>query len=90
MKYWEREIFKNLKYNEAERAIRNTTPTHYITRPEWEGVHFYNKYGDYCILLKSGEVVVEPEEIYDTDKQDWMVVSITEQAVEILQAYDLL
>lgn len=56
-----------------------------ITRPEWKGYHFryFNNYG---IRLKSGEVMFNPDEVYDTDKNDWMVIDIDEQ--EGLDTYE--
>ena len=89
MKYWDKAIVKDLSYDEAEKQAKENRLC-YITRPEWEGFHFYDKLGDYCILLKNGDLVIFPKEIYDKDKNDWMVVSITDDALEILQEAGLI
>lgn len=86
MKYWVIALKCGLNYEQAKDYARRYRPI-YITRPEWNGVHFFNVYGDYCILLKTGEVVINPEEIYDTDKDDWIEVIITTDAVRTIEKY---
>lgn len=51
-----------------------------ITRPEWKGYHFryFNHYG---IRLADGEIILNPKEIYDTDKNDWMIVDLEDSEV---------
>lgn len=78
MKYWKRIIKEGLTYAEAKEQIKQG---YYVTRPEWEGVH-YEMAGKYRILLKDGTVIKPTEEeIWDKDKNDWMVVAITKEAV---------
>lgn len=89
MKYWENKISTDLEYEVAKRQIRVYRP-YYTTRPEWDGVHFYSKRGEYCILLKTGEVLINPKEIQDADKKDWMIVTITDEAVKILKKKKLI
>ena len=51
-----------------------------ITRPEWKGYHFrYFKH--YGIRLADGEIILNPKEIYDTDKNDWMIVDVEDSEV---------
>lgn len=79
MKYWKRPISENLTYDEAKMLLNQG---YFITRPEQDGFHFLaqdNK--THCILLKTGEVVVNPKEIYDTDKNDWMTAVIENEAM---------
>jgi hypothetical protein len=90
MKYWDREIITNLTYAEAHRGIKNTSEVHYATRPEWNGVHFYDYDGDYCILLHTGELLINPKELMDKDKTDWMIVTITDEGEDLLLQNGLL
>ena len=64
---------KGLTYEQALNALREEGAI--ITRPKWKGYHF-RYFENYCIRLASGKVLVNPEEIYDTDKKDWMIVDI--------------
>lgn len=89
MKYWDGLIATNLSFNEANRQIEKYRP-YYTTRPDWEGVHFYSKQGQYCILFKDGHVETDIlEKVWDKDKNDWMIVTITDEAVKILEGNDL-
>lgn len=86
MKYWEVVIADNYTYEDAESYIRNYQPS-YCTRPEWEGVHFYNIYGHYCILFKDGRVEIDVDDVWSKEESDWMIVSITDEAVEQIEKY---
>lgn len=48
-----------------------------ISRPEWEGYHtrFFNHY---VIITKDLKLIIDPKEVYDKDKNDWMIVVPTE------------
>lgn len=69
-----------------EKALEYLNKGMYITRPEWDGYHYRNSNGEYCIMLKDETILVEPNEIHDTDKDDWMVVmlngALTQKEVE--------
>ena len=46
-----------------------------ISRPDWKGYHF--RYFDhYGIRLADGSLILDPEEIYDTDKNDWEIIDV--------------
>lgn len=64
---------KGLTYEQALDALLEEGAI--ITRPEWKGYHF-RYFKNYGIRLANGEVIMNPEEIYDTDKKDWMIVDI--------------
>ena len=67
----------NLTY---EDALIQAQAGAYISRLEWDGFHFIDVAPDgertYVIVLKTGEMLFNPNEIYDTDKNDWGVVNI--------------
>jgi len=90
MKYWEHTIDNNLSFENVKRQIKEYYP-YYATRPCWDGVHFYSKQGQYCILLKDGTVMIDAlDKVYSKDENDWMIVIITDEAVKILEDNNLL
>ena len=48
------------------------------TRPEWDGFHFIF-FGNYIIFTKDKKIIINPENIYDIDKNDWILVTPTEE-----------
>lgn len=72
----------NLTYEDA-RALANEG--NYISRLEWDGFHFVDIAPDgektYVVVLKTGEMLFNPREIYDTDKNDWGVVNIINKKI---------
>lgn len=48
-----------------------------ITRPDWDGYHT-RFFSHYVIITKDLKLIVDPKEIYDIDKNDWMIVIPTE------------
>lgn len=88
MKYWEDILKINLKFNEAEELIHKYSP-YYMTRLEWDGVHFYDKQGKYSILFTDGHIEHNMfNVVWDKDKDDWAIVTITDLAVKILKDKD--
>lgn len=88
MRYWKDIVEENLSYEEAHKYIKTYGGVSYITRREWKGLHFYtskNKKSKYCILLKDGTVIREPETIQCKDKKDWMIVTPTRSAIITLK-----
>ncbi|MGL5329957.1 MAG: hypothetical protein ACRDD7_11860 [Peptostreptococcaceae bacterium] len=79
-KYWEHRLSENMPFDMATKLMNNLT-YYYITREEYSGFLFKNHYGETCILLKTGEVLINPAEIQNTDKDDWFNVSITKDAL---------
>ena len=90
MRYWDNIIRENLDFEEALNYIKKYPKTSYITRPNWNGVHFIGSKDVYCILLRDGRAIRlregKPtfEGVYDKDCKDWMIVTIKGEAVEIL------
>lgn len=72
----------NLSY---EDALEQAQAGAYISRLEWDGFHFIDVAPDgertYVIVLKTGEMLFNPTEIYDKDKKDWGVVNIVNKNV---------
>lgn len=84
MKMWKEVLVKGMPFNMVQRTIIKSTC--YYTRPEWEGVHFWSLEYGWCILLKDGKLLTEVllEKVESKDKDDWMAVSITDEAVKII------
>lgn len=59
----------------------------FMTRKEWNGVHYINRWGEYCILLRTGEIIVNPIEVFKKDEGDWILVEITEEAKQIINRH---
>ena len=78
-------IKEGLTYKQAKNELVKNGAI--ITSPEWKGYHF-RFFANYCIRLANGEVIVNPEEIYDKDKNDWMIVDIEDS--EMLYAFNKL
>lgn len=57
----------------------------FLTRKEWYGVHYINRWGEYCILLRTGEIIVNPIEVYKTNEEDWILVDITDEAKLLIE-----
>ena len=90
MKYWEVVIDKNLSFENVKRQIKEYHP-YYTTRPCWDGVHFYSKQGQYCILLQDGNVMIDRfDDVWSKNENDWMIVTISNEAVRILAENNLL
>lgn len=90
MKFWKRVIDNERTYESALNYIKAYPASSYITRPEWDGIHFIAKDGSYCILLKTGELLIDEKEVWSTDKSDWIVVTITDEAVKLLESKGLI
>lgn len=81
-KYWTEIKKSNLNYKEAINLMQKENE--FITRPEWLGFHFMSKNNEYCILLKTGEIINNATDIWDIDKNDWITVSISYEAKQII------
>lgn len=86
MKFWNEILLKGLSYDKAvnESHLLDGEADCFITRPDWDGVHFMYK-DDYFILLKDGSILRNPKEIYYERENDWMIVTITAEASEIIK-----
>ena len=78
-RYWNN-IEDFLDYHTAYREMNMNRERTFATRKEWDGVHYINRYGEYCILLKTGEIIVNPIEIMKMDEPDWIIVDISDEA----------
>ena len=76
----------NLSYEDAKEQAKGGC---YISREEWDGFHFIDIAPDgtetYIIVLKDGTMLLNPQEVYDTDKKDWGIVYITKKSLKIMQ-----
>ena len=54
MKFYDDILNSNLSFEVANKLMKNKKQ--FATRPCWDGFHFYDKNGKYCILLKNGKV----------------------------------
>lgn len=90
MKLWKEIIASDKSYTEALEHIESNPSTSYITRPEWEGVHFIANGKRYCILLKTGEVLLDKVKVYNMDKMDWLIVTLTDESIKILKDKELI
>jgi hypothetical protein len=90
MKFWRRIINNNKSYEDALNYIKTYPASSYITRPEWDGIHFISKDGSYCILLKTGQLLIDVPEAWSTDKTDWIIVTITDETVKLLESKGLI
>ena len=80
MVFYKEILEKGLTYKQALKKARRGQA---VTRPaEWGGIHMEIK-DSYYIVLKTGEVLVNPEEIQNTDRtcKDWAVVVPTKRAL---------
>lgn len=69
---------EGLKYEQALYELEENGAL--ISRPEWKGYHF-RYFDNYGIRMADGEVIVNPKEVYDTDKNDWMVIDVDDSEV---------
>lgn len=90
MKYYDNVIEAGVSYEEACDYIYTYPKTSFITRQEWKGVNFVSG-GKYYILFEDGEVKeVEIEDVWCQNKHDWLIVTITQEAEELLKAQGLI
>ena len=85
MVFYKAILEKNLTYKQALKKAKRGQA---ITRPiDWDGIHIETK-DSYYIVLKSGEVILNPEEIQNTDRtfKDWAVVVPTNRALDKIKA----
>ncbi len=83
-KFWDKVLLQGLSYDKAVKESFLVEGDSFITRPEWNGVHFMVK-DDYFILLKDGSILRNPEDVHGLDKEDWMIVTITAEASKIIR-----
>lgn len=81
-------LMKNLSYDEAKKLCKENG--YFFTRLEWHGFHYIKDDNTYLILNKDKEILINPLEIYDIDKNDWVLVDITIEAFNILKYKNLL
>ena len=82
MRYFKEILEDGLTYKKALKRAKKLGQA--ITRPnDWDGIHIETKEA-YKILLANGNVLYNPQEIYDTHRKikDWAVVVPTKRALE--------
>lgn len=86
MKYYKRSVVRGMAYEQAYRLMEKGL---IASREEWDGFHFKRK-GNYYILLKDGEIIKNPEKIYNKESRDWCLVIPTKEAIKIMKNYKIL
>lgn len=82
-KLWEEVMKNNMTYDEVLANVG-----FYFTRPEWDGFHFIDGIGNHVIITKDREtLIVTEEEVFNKDSDDWMFVSITNEAVQLVTSH---
>ena len=76
MKQYSSVVAKDLSFTYAKRYIEDNKGYTFISRPEWEGIHFISKQGEWCIYTKSGELIVDVplEAVQKQNERGWMIV----------------
>lgn len=92
MRYYNKILANHLTFKQAADIM--IKDIYFATRPDWDGVHFLDKNKQYKILLKSGEVIEltvnELNKIHSRDKNDWMIVQLTNRGKKILSEKGLI
>lgn len=81
-KYYKRSVVRGMTYEQAERLMNRGL---IVSRPEWEGFH-YKKNDNYYILLENGEIIKNPEEIFNKESRDWCLVMPSKDALKIIRS----
>lgn len=82
MRYYNAIKVKEMTYKKCMNTAKKNGLA--FTRPtEWDGIHMIVD-GIYTILTKDGQVIRNPEEVFDTKKKDWAVVVPTKRALKKL------
>lgn len=86
-KFYVGPIQRGLTFTQAESKLK-ANPEMVITRRDWRGFHFISAEHGYCIFLKDESILtkVSEENIFDTDKKDWILTYPTEYAKEIMNS----
>ena len=84
MKQYSSVVARDLSFTYAKRYIEDNKGYTFISRPEWEGVLFISKQGEWCIYTKNNELIknVPLEAIQCQDKRGWIIVKIKEDVVD--------
>lgn len=94
-KYWEycisdRPTMYHKALNEYNKLILTNKKVG-LTCLNWLGFHFIDKNGRYCILTSNGDIKVDmKEKVYNTGDSDWVIVTMSENTISILQDNDLI
>lgn len=75
---------KPLTYKEAKDWIEKLDSFSYISRHNYDDIHFYDN-GVYSILKESGVIVTNPTNIPFKDEDDWIIVIPSSRARNILK-----
>ena len=80
MRYYNAIKIKEMTYKRC--AKKATKEGLAFTRPdEWDGLHMIVN-DTYFILTRDGEVIKNPEKVFDTKKKDWAIVVPTRRALD--------
>lgn len=79
MKFFKAVLACDMSYKKCLKSATKLNKA--LTRLEWDGIHIV-KDDKYYIILKNGEVLVNPKEILDSKKKDWAIVEPTKRALD--------
>lgn len=76
MKMYDIIVARNLSFSYAKRYIEEHRGYTFISRPEWDGFHFIDKDGRWCIYTKEGKVMTDVplQAVQKQGEKDWMIV----------------
>lgn len=79
-KMWDVILESGLTFKQADKIARSSRYTA-ITRPCWNGFHYYGIFNKRFVLFGDGLIKEVPKcRAYDTDKNDWCVVGRNSKA----------
>lgn len=85
-KFWSN-IIDFVPYEEGYEEINSYPEEAFLTRKEWNGVHYINRHKEYCILLKNGEIIINPIEVFKMDEPDWILVEVDEKTMKLIKQH---
>ena len=87
MKLYDVVITKKLSFKFVNSVASMNRESKYFTREGWGGIYFYNDKGEFCILTKEEELLVDvPKKfIQGQDQKDWMFVEPTKHALDLIK-----
>ncbi len=87
MKLYDAVITRGLSFRFVKSVGAVNKGHKFFTRDGWEGFHFYNEDGVYCILTKEEELIkdVPMKFVQGQDQKDWMFVEPTKHALDLIK-----
>ena len=85
MRLYNAVITKKLSFGFANSVASMNRENKYFTREGWEGIYFYNVKGEFCILTKEEELLVDVPKKFIKGQEDWMFVEPTKHALDLIR-----